>query len=305
MSKVSLPAYRIEPPDLLQIEVLKLVPLPPYRVESYDVLQISVMGTLLDQPIDGYYLIEAEGTINLGPAYGTVRIAGMTIEEAKRAVTDQLLNVLREPQVSVQLARASGMQPITGLYLVGPDGTVNLRQYGVVHVAGKTMTEASLAIEQHLGQFFDSPERGRRHGRLQQQGVLHHHRRGRPGRQRRPRAGHGQRNGAGRDQPGRGLSQLSSKKIWIARPAPGTAGCEQILPVDWVAITRGGMTATNYQLMPGDRVFISEEPIVASTNFLARITAPVERLFGITGLGISTVRQSQIMGRSYNQFRSG
>ena len=70
-------------------------------------------------------------------------------------------------------------------------------------------------------------------------------------------------------------------------------------------VRSGLVSATNYQIMPGDRVFITEEPIVASTNFLARLTAPVERLFGITGLGISTVRQSQIMGRSYNQFRSG
>ena len=45
----------------------------------------------------------------------------------------------------MQLARVSGAQPVTGQYLVGPDGTINLRQYGVVHVAGKTVTEARLA----------------------------------------------------------------------------------------------------------------------------------------------------------------
>ena len=36
---VSLPDYRIEPPDVLQLEVLKLVPKPPYRVDVYDVLK--------------------------------------------------------------------------------------------------------------------------------------------------------------------------------------------------------------------------------------------------------------------------
>ena len=40
MNKVSLPAYRIEPPDVIQIEMLKLIPLPPYRAEIFDVLQI-------------------------------------------------------------------------------------------------------------------------------------------------------------------------------------------------------------------------------------------------------------------------
>ena len=71
----------------------------------------------------------------------------------------------------MQLARVAGAQPVTGQYLVGPDGTVNLRQYGVVHVAGKTVTEARLAIQKHLSQFLDSPEVSRGRAGLQQQGV--------------------------------------------------------------------------------------------------------------------------------------
>ena len=71
MSKVSLPAYRLEPPDVIQIEMLKLIPLPPYRAEVFDALQIRA-NALPDQPIDNYYMVEAEGTINLGPIYGSV-----------------------------------------------------------------------------------------------------------------------------------------------------------------------------------------------------------------------------------------
>ena len=56
-----------------------------------------------------------------------------------------------------------------------------------------------------------------------------------------------------------GLSQVSSKKIWIARPTPN--GCDQILPVSWDAITRGATTATNYQILPGDRVYIAEDKL--------------------------------------------
>ena len=70
LSMVSLPSYRVEPPDILQIEMLKLVPLPPYRIDIYDVLQIRVLGTMLDQPIDGFFLVEGEGIVTLGPAYG-------------------------------------------------------------------------------------------------------------------------------------------------------------------------------------------------------------------------------------------
>ena len=96
--------------------------------------------------------------VSLGPAYGTVRIAGMTIEEATEAIKGKLELLLVEPQVSVQLARTAGTQPLTGMYLVGPDGTINLRQYGTLHVAGKTVTEIRLDLQQHLRQYFDSPE---------------------------------------------------------------------------------------------------------------------------------------------------
>ena len=68
MNKVSLPAYRIEPPDVIQIEMLKLIPMPPYRAEIFDVLEIRA-NTPPDQPMDNqYFMVEAEGTINLGPS---------------------------------------------------------------------------------------------------------------------------------------------------------------------------------------------------------------------------------------------
>jgi polysaccharide biosynthesis/export protein len=270
-AKVSLPAYQIEPPDLLQIEVLKMVPLPPYRVDTYDVLQVQATGTLLDQPIDGYYLVEGEGTINLGPAYGTIRVAGMTVEEATAAIKQHLGKILAQPDVSVQLARTSGTQPITATYLVSPDGTINLRQYGSVHVAGKTLTEARLAIQKQLSQFFDSPE-------VSVDMVGYN-----------SKVYYVITEGAGLgdnvvrvpvtgnetvldaiSQIG-GMSQLSSKTIHIARPGPAGFGCEQILPVDWNAITHGAVTATNYQLLPGDRVYISEDELVATNNLLGKV----------------------------------
>jgi protein involved in polysaccharide export with SLBB domain len=101
-----------------------------------------------------------------------------------------------------------------------------------------------------------------------------------------------------------GLSQVSSTQIWIARPAPGGFGCEQILPVDYDAISKGGSAATNYQIMPGDRVFIAEDNVSAFSNFLTKVTMPVERLLGVTSLGASAIRSTQTMGRSYNQNRS-
>jgi len=312
LAKMSLPVYRIEPPDVLQVEMLKMVPLPPYRLGVYDWLAVNVRGTLLDAPITsdpnqggGPKRIDSDGTIELGAPYGKVRIVGMTVDEAKQAITDHLRAVLKFPEVSMQLAQASAIQPVTGTYLVGPDGTINLRRYGTVRVAGMTLVEAKLAIERHLDQYLDSPEVSLdvsgynskvyyiiTQGAGQGDNVV-----------RVPITG--SETVLDAISQVRGLSQLSSTDIWIARPAPAQFGCEQILPVDWDAITRGGMTATNYQVLPGDRVYIAEDEAMAWTNFIGKVTGPLERVIGLAGLGASTVRNFQSLGRSYNQGRGG
>lgn len=305
LSKVSLPAYRIGPPDLLQIEMLKLVPRPPYRIELYDVLQIRVLGTILDQPIDGYYLVEGEGIVSLGPAYGTVRVAGMTTDEATAEITRHLQTILQRPDVSLQLARSAGTQQVAAVYPVSPDGTVNLRNYGMVRVAGKTVTEARLAIEHQLAQYFDSPQvsvdvvgynsksyyiitAGAETGESNQRFPIS-----------------GNETVLDALSQIQGLSRVSSKTMWIARPVPGGAGDAEVLPVDWAEIARGGVTDTNYQLLPGDRLYIVDDRLVAADNYIAKFTTPIERLLSITSLGANTIRSTQTMGRAYNQTRSG
>ena len=304
-NKVSLPAYRIEPPDVVQIEMLKLIPKPPYRADVFDVLEIRA-NTPPDQPLDNqYFMVEAEGTINLGPVYGSVRVAGMTIDEIRTTLNKWLSKSLREPAVSVQLARVSGAQPVTGQYLVGPDGTVNLRQYGVVHIAGKTVTEARIAIQNHLEQWLDSPElavdvvayNSKVYYVITQGAGLGDNVR------RLPITG----NECVLDAIAQinGLSQVSSKKIWIARPAPHNFGCQQILPIEWDAIAQGAQTATNYQLLPGDRLFVAEDELITFANVTAKLTAPIERISGILGLTSSTIRGWETMGRHYNATRNG
>ena len=184
LAKVSLPTYRIEPPDVLAIEMLKLVPLPPYRAEVYDTLQIHVSNALADQPIDNYFMVEAEGVVNLGPAYGSVRVVGMTIDEMKKAIEAKLGQIIREPEVSVQLARVSGAQPVTGQYLVGPDGN---DQPAPVRRGARGGHDGDRGPAGHP----EAPEPVPRlarvvggRGGLQQQGVLRDHARGGAGRQR-------------------------------------------------------------------------------------------------------------------------
>jgi hypothetical protein len=80
-----------------------------------------------------------------------------------------------------------------------------------------------------------------------------------------------------------GLPAVSSKtRIWVARPSPADGGCDQVLPVDWDAITQGGSTATNYQLLPGDRVYVKAEPWTCFDNTVARVLAPFERMLRLS-----------------------
>ncbi len=87
-----------------------------------------------------------------------------------------------------------------------------------------------------------------------------------------------------------GLSQVSSRKLWVARPSAKDPKKGTVLPVDWEAITQRGIDATNYPLLPGDRVFIAEDHLVAMNNKLNKNIAPVERLLGLVSLFEATVR---------------
>ncbi|MBY0227772.1 MAG: hypothetical protein K2W96_00690, partial [Gemmataceae bacterium] len=89
----------------------------------------------------------------------------------------------------------------------------------------------------------------------------------------------------------------SNKKIWVARPAPANHPCLQVLPVDWRAITEGGATGTNYQLFPGDRVYVGPDPWIRLDNMLAKLFAPLERVLGITLLGSSAYQNVQAAAR--------
>ena len=167
-------------------------PRTPYTIKPLDVLEVRVMGTLLLQPIDGGYLVEAAGTIALGPAYGRAQVKGLTLEEAEKAIQKQLEPVLTKPYVQVTLPGPGGRvptvvwkettppqspyrigvgdllaihvmgtlldQPIADDYLVEPTGTVALGPaYGRVDVKGMALHEAEAAIEKQLKKIVTKP----------------------------------------------------------------------------------------------------------------------------------------------------
>jgi polysaccharide export outer membrane protein len=288
LSKVVLPEYVIEPPDVLTIEGVHIVPKPPYRLKTLDVLNVNVSGALPEAPIAGSYPVEPGGIINLGVPYGAVKVAGMTVEEAQAAIRERLLNYLQEPEIAVALAQLAGAQQLVGQFLVQPDGTITLGSYGSVSVVGRTTAEAKAVVEAHLSQFLENPEISLNvqafnskvyYIVLQGAGLG-------DAVYRLPIKG----NETVLDAIAniQGLEEVSSKKIWISRPTSDPSRV-QVLPVDWLAVTERASPHTNYQILPGDRVFIAEDKMVAFDTHIAKLTAPLERIMGFTLLGTGTV----------------
>jgi len=98
-----------------------------------------------------------------------------------------------------------------------------------------------------------------------------------------------------------GLGGQATKDIWIARPSADHGGYEQRLPIDWDAICKKGISATNYQIFPGDRVYIRASELNRLDAIVARATAPVERIAGTMFLGTATIRN---LGGSFRDSRN-
>ncbi|MFO7907987.1 MAG: polysaccharide biosynthesis/export family protein [Planctomycetota bacterium] len=377
LRKTALPQYVIEPPDILQIEAIHIAPKSPYYLRTFDVVQIDVQrsdegnlhpgdelqvfvpSAFPHAPINGTYAITPNGNINLGPQYGSVQVAGMTLTQAKQAIEkylgpDHPPSILKDPTTQLLLLQMA--QPIQGNYVVQIGGVINLGMpYGTVHVAGQTVQQAQMTIHRHLRQFFVE------HGVLAtitqtgaEQEIAGPHLVGPDGmvslgsygnvpvigmtltqaknaiQSRLSQSlespevavsvysynskvyylitqGAGMGDGVYRfyvtgnetvlDAVSQinGLQAFSSKKIWIARPHPLAAGGCRILPVDWHGITAGADASTNYQILPGDRVFVAEDKLVAFDSAFGKLMAPVERLMGFAILGASTA--TRLSGR--------
>ena len=82
-----------------------------------------------------------------------------------------------------------------------------------------------------------------------------------------------------------GLAASASKHfIWLARPTTPDSGRDQILLVDWNAITINGDPATNHQIFPGDRLYVKGKPRSNSSNRLSQVFNPCESPLGVTFL---------------------
>jgi hypothetical protein len=76
---------------------------PVNLIKPDHVVQIDVIGTLPDEPINGLYLVDPDGDVNLGAILGKVNVGGMTGDDAEAAILVQLQKVLLQPQVTVSI----------------------------------------------------------------------------------------------------------------------------------------------------------------------------------------------------------
>ncbi|HEY1186579.1 MAG TPA: polysaccharide biosynthesis/export family protein [Gemmata sp.] len=168
--------------------------------------------------------------------------------------------VVRDPKTGTKDRLPT--QPVSGSFPVRPDGTVGLGAWGSVYVAGLTLGQASDAVRVHIAKrvaevpadrlavtvdlFANNSKRffviSKFAGAAEQVSAL-------------PLTGSETVLDAIRLIGG--LSERGQKLvIQIERKGPGW-GLSQVLPVDWEGITQHGLTHTNYQILPGDRVYVT------------------------------------------------
>jgi polysaccharide export outer membrane protein len=184
-------------------------------------------------------------------------------------------------------------QPLSGQHLVRPDGYISLGQYGEVYVAGLNMEQLRAAITAQVKKKFPEFD-----PRTLDVDVIAYNSKvyyvitdgGGYGEQVYRIPATGNETVLDAISQVQGLPAVASKKrVWLARATPGDGGHPIVLPVDWCRITQLGAGATNYQVYPGDRIYVGSDPWIRTDSWVAKRLAPIERLLGVTLLGSSTV----------------
>lgn len=279
LNPVTLPEYVIEPPDVLTIEArIKQVNVPARLTKVREMLKTNK---------------DEDGTKDLTPERRA------ELEKEKAALEADKVEYTGD-------TNPLPYNPIQNQFQVRPDGTVYLGAYGTVQVAGLTTNQARLAIRSVLAKQINYEAGGiREDSVLVLVDVVQYN----------SKTYYVITDGGGAGErvtefpiTGKefvssaiarigGLPEEASKRnIWVARRTP-QLNEEQILPVDWVGMTQWGVTSTNYQLFPGDRVYVKAQRIVTVDRTLAKLLNPVERIFGVTLLGTQTV--NQMAGRGF------
>jgi polysaccharide biosynthesis/export protein len=247
--KQSLPTYVVEPPDIL-------------------VINASAAITLPTQPLIGQHLVRPDGSIGLG-IYGSVFVAGMTLDQITNAVAAALQRSFQ--QIQEPEAPKSDEPPDAKRRDELKAARERVKEIKALTVEQIRM-ELQVDVLAYNSKFYYVITDGGGYGEQ----VF-----------RIPATG----NETVLDAISQinGLPAVASKKlVWVARATPNEHA-PNILPVDWCGIAQRGEAATNYQVFPGDRIYVNSDRRIRADSWLGKTLAPVERVLGTTLLGSSVV----------------
>lgn len=235
--------------------------LPPYVVEPPDILLIQASDaiTLRLQRIEGQHLVAPDGTVNLG-IYGKIRVVGLTLDQVADAVAARLLEIM--PGLA---------KTLTG----DKDETIKeqARRWGSsFSTIEQIKREMQVDVLSYNSKVYYVITDGGGYGQQVYPIPI-----------------------TGNEMVLDALAKInglpavaSKKKIWVARATrPGQP--PKILPVDWRAVAQFGSSDTNYQIFPGDRVFVQSDCWIRINTWLAKRLSPIQNGLGTTLLGASTV----------------
>ncbi|MFO0842164.1 MAG: polysaccharide biosynthesis/export family protein [Gemmataceae bacterium] len=233
--------------------------LSAYIIEPPDVLRIDASTTVVGTrqlPIEGPHLVRPDGTIGLG-TFGAVFVAGMTLDQAKMQIIEAIMRGVSQTQ---------GGEPDKKDKDDDPDkkkGPLTLQDYWqAIRVDVAAFNSKFYYVIADGGGYGETVVRVPCTGNETVLDAI---------------------------SQIQGLPAVASKKkIWVARATP-QGHHPMVLPVDWYAVTQGGSAATNYQVFPGDRVYVNSDCRIRIDSHLAKFISPIERLFGVTLLGATTV----------------
>ena len=278
LRKVALPAYVIEPPDALLIDVY----LPPREFGGPAI-------ELFPQPISGQHLVGMDGTVKLG-IWGEVCLAGLTREAAQERVRAHVIRRIREENAKLPAdLRDNGKLPAELLPQLGDPSApapkiekkneALLRRLKFPPDLDPSQLLISVDVLAYNSKSYYVITDGAGYGEQIYRAQF-----------------------TGNETVLDALSQIngipavgSKRHVWVARRTPHGVG-EQILHVDYNGTSALGLAETNYQILPGDRVYVQSQGLFRINNFVSKALAPIEQIFGVTLLGSSTV--NSIKGRN-------
>jgi len=156
-------------------------------------------------------------------------------------------------------------QPVSGQFVIRSDGTVELGRWGSVPVAGLKLDEASDAVRKHLANHPLAADVADKLAAVVDVAA------------RNSKKYYVVTDAADKTEHVYAFPATWQETVWdaiagvdglaatagqksiriVRKKANG--GPDEVLPVDWIAITQNNVTTTNYQIRPGDRILVTNK----------------------------------------------